>query len=130
MAVKYHNITRSPAIETLVSQQTELLHRFYTRITDCQVTIEVPHLHHHQGKRFKVTITISVPGDTLTVSHENENDPAHEDCYLTIHDAFRSARRQLQDFARIQRGQARRNYRSEKRKFRSRLVDDDRNEVD
>lgn len=48
-------------------------------------------------------IKLAVPGETLVVSHGRSDDPAHEDCYVAIHDAFRSARRLLQDYARIQR---------------------------
>lgn len=130
MVTKFRNLDRSPAIEELVSQQIDLLHKFYSRIANCDVTIESPHQHHHQGQRFNVTIAISVPGDTLVVSHENEKDPAHEDCYVTIHDAFRSARRQLKDFARIQRQQDKRKFRGEKRKFRTTLMNEDHDDLD
>jgi ribosomal subunit interface protein len=123
----FHNMDRSPAIETQVASHLESLDRFYQRITDCQVSIEAPHQHHHKGGRYKVLIKISVPGETLVVSHEDESNPAHEDCYVALHDAFRSARRQLQDYARIQRHQDKREERTSKRKFRSELARDENN---
>jgi CheY-like chemotaxis protein len=52
-------------------------------------------------------------------------DPAHEDCYVTVHDAFRSARRQLQDYARLKRNQVKNHNRDDKRQFRAKLSEDD-----
>jgi ribosome-associated translation inhibitor RaiA len=120
----------SAAIETLVKHQVSRLDRFYDHIVACKVTIEAPHSHHHQGKRFKVSVAVVVPGDTLMVTHEGENDPAHEDCYVTVQDAFRSARRQLQDYARLKRNQVKNHNRDDKRQFRAKLAEDDQSSLD
>jgi ribosome-associated translation inhibitor RaiA len=112
---------RSDALEASVQKHVDSLCHFYDQITDCQVTIDAPHRHQHRGKRYGVVIKIKVKGDTLVVSHENEKNPAHEDCYVTLRDAFRSARRQLQDFTKIQRNKVKNQNVSEKRQFRSEL---------
>jgi ribosome-associated translation inhibitor RaiA len=117
----FQNVDRSPALEDTVRKYVDSISRFYDRITDCQVTIQAPHKHQAKGTRYKVVIKISVPGDTLVVSHEDESNAAHEDCYVTVRDAFRSARRQLQDFARIQRNNVKSDNSAEKRQFRSEL---------
>ncbi len=125
-SVHFHNMDRSAALVADIEGHVEALSHYYERITDCQVTIEAPHQHHHKGRRYKVVIRISVPGDTLVVSHEDESSPAHEDCYVAVRDAFRSARRQLQDYARIQRKKVKSDEISAKRKFRAELQKEDR----
>jgi ribosome-associated translation inhibitor RaiA len=120
-SIHFHNMDRSPALETDIKNHVESLSQFFDRIIDCQVTIDAPHRHHHKGLRYRVVINISVPGDTLVVSHEDESSPAHDDCYVTVRDAFRSARRQLQDYARIRRKKIKRDESSAKREFRVKL---------
>lgn len=48
-------------------------------------------------------VELSVPDRVLTVDRSGA-DPAHEDVYVAISDAFRAARRQLQDYAHVRRG--------------------------
>jgi len=87
-SIHFHNMDRSPALEADVKNHVDSLSQYYERITDCHVTIDAPHRHHHKGRRYKVVIRISVPGDTLVVSHEDESSPAHDDCYVAVRDAF------------------------------------------
>lgn len=103
--VHFQNMERSPALAASIHKHIEKLKQFYAHIVALQVTVEAPHQHRHKGFNYRVIIRISVPDNTLVVSHERGKNPAHEDCYVAIHDAFRSARRQLQDYARIQRRQ-------------------------
>jgi hypothetical protein len=116
---------RSAALVADIKGHVESLSHFYEGITDCRVTVQAPHRHHHKGHRYKVVIQISVPDDTLVVSHEDESSPAHEDCYVAVRDAFRSARRQLQDYARIRRKKVKSDEVSAKREFRAELEQED-----
>lgn len=120
-SIRFHNLERSPAVEAQVSKFVDSLAHYYDRVEHCDVTIEAPHHHKHHGNRYKVIIRMTVPGDTLVISHENETTPSHEDCYVTVHDAFKSARRRLQDFARKRRHQVKGDDRAEKRAFLSDL---------
>ncbi len=115
----------SPSVEKEVKHQIDLLNRFYDRISGCDVRIEAPHRHHSAGWKFKVTIKIIVPGDTIMVSHGHENSPDHEDCHLTVRDAFRSARRQVQDYARIRRHDVKIHNPAAKRELRQQLSEID-----
>ena len=112
----------STALESRIKEQIESLNHFYDRITACNLTIEAPHHHQHQGYRYVVRLRISVPGDVIVVSHENELDAAHEDPYVAVRDAFKSARRQLQDYARIRRHQVKNHQPVPKRQFVEELV--------
>jgi hypothetical protein len=111
----------SPSVERDVKHHIAVLSRFDARITDCKVLIEAPHQHQHKGGHFEVTINISLPGDTIVVSHGKDGAPTHEDCYVTIRDAFKSARRQVQDHARIRRHQVKSHHPNSKQEMRKRL---------
>jgi len=101
--ISFHNMEGSAALEADVRERIDKLARYYDRIEACEVTIEAPHHHHHKGHHYRVLIKLLVPGETLVVNQHDGDKPAHEDCYVAIHDAFRAMRRRLQDYAQIQR---------------------------
>jgi ribosome-associated translation inhibitor RaiA/cold shock CspA family protein len=90
----------SPATEEFIRRWTSKLETVYDRIERCEVVIERPHQHHHQGQRYRVRVTLAVPGPDVEVSRDHALDGAHEDLHVAIRDAFRAARRQLEDHAR------------------------------
>ena len=61
--------------------------------------VSLPHKHKHQGRIFDVRLGITVPGGELVVNRE-----ANEDVYVAVRDASNAAKRQLEDYARRQRG--------------------------
>jgi ribosomal subunit interface protein len=87
------------AIETEIRQKAEKLNKFYDRIMRCRVVVESPHRHRHQGKLYNIHIYMTLPGTQLIVKRK-----PHEDLYVVIRDSFQAARRKLEDFARLQRG--------------------------
>lgn len=129
MLINFKNMDGSPALESRIRQQVEHLNHFYDQITGCNVTIEAPHHHHHQGYRYVVRLRISVPGNVIVVSHDNERDVTHEDPYVAVRDAFKSARRQLQDYARIRRHDVKSHQPQPKRDFTSELMDENEHDA-
>ena len=103
--ITLRNISLSKAIEANISKHVAKLDEFYDRITNCRVTIEVPHRHHHQGNLYHIRIDLTVPGGELVVKRDPPEHQAHEDIYVAIRDAFDSAERQLRDYAERQRGE-------------------------
>jgi cold shock CspA family protein len=118
----------SEAIEAAIREKAAKLDSFYDRIMSCRVLLEAPHRRHHKGKVYHVRIDLTLPGGEIVVKHMpkrltpkkpppgstvdvallESNEPgkytAHQDVYVAIRDAFDSARRKLQDYARRQRG--------------------------
>jgi ribosome-associated translation inhibitor RaiA len=90
-------------VEARVREYVERLERFHERITGCQVIVEAPAAHRHNGAQFNVKIALSLPGAEINVHSERMDDTAHADVYLALHDAFDIAKRCLQDHAREQR---------------------------
>lgn len=98
--ITLRDMAPTPAIDRFVDRWVSRLEQVYPRIERCDVLIERPHRHQHQGQRFHVRLTLSVPGPDVVVSRDHALDGAHEDLYVAIRDAFRAARRQLEDHAR------------------------------
>ena len=102
LQVTFREFDPSTAIEEYVRKRASKLDTFFDRILRCRVVVDVPHRHHQHGKRYQVRIDIAVPGDELVVTR-NPDNLVHEDMYACIDDAFDSAQRLLQDYARRRR---------------------------
>lgn len=100
LSVVFRDVDHSEALETRIREEAAKLDRVYDRIVDGTVTVEEPHRHKHQGRRFDVHIRLVVPGGKdIVVSREPGDSDGHEDPYLTVRDAFAAARRRLVEHA-------------------------------
>jgi len=106
--IAFRNIERSPAIEAFIRERAEKLDRFYDQIMGVHVVVEAPHKHHRQGKQYSIRIDLTVPDEELVVTHNPDENRAHEDVYVSIRDAFDAMRRRLEDYARLRRGKVKR----------------------
>ena len=104
LQITFRDIPRSDAVETKIREKAAKLDEFYDQIMACQVVIEAPHGHQHQGYLYHVRIDLTVPNGEIVINRDPKEHHAHEDAYVAIRDAFDAARRKLQDFARKQRG--------------------------
>jgi len=100
MQITSRSFPLTEAVESLISEKAAKLDAVYDRIIGCRVFLEIPHRHLHQGKLYNVRIALTVPGSELVIDRE-----AHEDLYAAVRDAFGTARRRLEEFARRQRGE-------------------------
>ena len=81
------------------------LEQFFDRVTSMRVVLSKPHRRHQKGNAYRVRLYITVPGGgDIVVDRDPGDRDAHEDFYVTVRDAFRAARRQLQDSVRKHRG--------------------------
>ena len=104
LEIVFHNVERSAAVESAVRERAAKLEQFSANITSCRVTVEAPHKHHQQGNLYTVRVDLRFPGGEAVVNRTPSQHHAHEDVYVAVRDAFKAARRQLQDHERIQRG--------------------------
>ena len=104
LQISFHGIPKSEAVEAKIREKVDKLEKFHSHIMSCRVAVEAEHHHHHQGNQYHVRIDITTPNKELVVSREHHENKAHEDVYVAIRDAFDVAKRQLEDYARIQRG--------------------------
>ena len=118
MQLTFRNVKPSAAVAARVQAEAKKLERLYHRITHCRVIIEAPHRHHRRGETFQVRIELAVPGAGIMIRHapsfshgaaqtekgrwskQLELGSPHKDMYLAVRDAFRAARRRLEDCTR------------------------------
>ncbi|MEJ2683368.1 MAG: HPF/RaiA family ribosome-associated protein [Candidatus Sulfobium sp.] len=99
LQITARDIDLTDVIKAEVTEKAEKLDKFYGAIMRCRVVVESPRRHQHEGKLYSVHIYLTVPGSELVVKNQLDKD-----LYVAIRDAFRDARRKLEDFAREQRG--------------------------
>jgi ribosome-associated translation inhibitor RaiA len=102
--ISYRDVAQSPSIDRLIRTEVAKLEHFHDRILNCRVHIEYAH-RRHSSPVFHVRIELSVPGEHLVVSHNDDTHPpsssheaAHKDVQLAVRDAFRTATSRLQDY--------------------------------
>lgn len=121
-AITFRGLARSPAVQAEIHERLGRLEGFYPGIIGCRVLVELVQHHHQSGNHYHVRIDLTVPGEEIVVAHEanlraaaqdvdaekiartDEPDPARRHVRVAIRNAFDIARRQLQDYARQQRG--------------------------
>ena len=104
LEITFRGMSPSPSVEAVIRDWVARLENKDSRIQRCSVVVDQPHRHQTHGNRFHIGIEVGVPGRDIVISRDPELDPGHEDIYIAIADAFRAARRQLQDHSHIQRG--------------------------
>jgi cold shock CspA family protein/ribosome-associated translation inhibitor RaiA len=105
LQIAFEHIGHSDQIEARIREEAEKLQEFYGRLTSARVVVGRPQHRHHKGDTFCVRIHLTVPGAAdIVISRDPAATGAHEDAYVTIRDAFKAARRQLQDLVREREG--------------------------
>jgi len=118
LKITYREVHESTELERLVQQEASKLDRFFDRIVSCRVTIERAYAKHRDGDPFRVRIVLSVPGDELCITQlpdmrgtligseeqrvrkSAEIDAPYKSAEYAVREAFKKARRQLQDHVR------------------------------
>ncbi len=99
LQVTFRHFPRSDALAARIRERAAELEGFFPHIMSCRVVVEEESRHKHQGRIFTVRVDLRVPGHELVVSREHDQDP-----FVAVRDAFDALRRQLEDEARVMRG--------------------------
>jgi cold shock CspA family protein/ribosome-associated translation inhibitor RaiA len=100
LKITSRDFTLTEATEREIREKSAALETFYPRLSGCEVTLHAPAIkHHRKGGPFSAEIRMTVPGKELAVDHQSA-----EELGVAIREAFDAARRQLEDYAREQRG--------------------------
>lgn len=102
--IAFHNMTPSEEIESRIRLEAERLDEVFGRIMSCRVVVDVPHRHHKEGNFYQVRIDLKIPGREVVVNREPAQHTDYRDLDIAVRDAFDEARRQLEDLARVRRG--------------------------
>ncbi|MDH5187965.1 MAG: HPF/RaiA family ribosome-associated protein [Rhodospirillaceae bacterium] len=93
--ISFHGCDHSDAVTQDITKHAEKIEEYYGRITSCRVVVEAPHKSHTKGKNFHINIELSIPGIGLAVNKDRGNNPAHEDVYVAVRDAFKAIESQI-----------------------------------
>lgn len=104
LEITFRGLPHSDAVEARIREKVDKLDKFHPHIMSCRVAVEAEHKHHHQGNQYHVRIDITTPRKELVVSHEHHDKQAHEDIYVAIRDSFDAAKRQLEEYSQLRRG--------------------------
>lgn len=102
----FEGLPPSEAVERRVRQEVDKLEKFHDRITGVRAIVARSEHRHRKGDTYSVRLYVSLPGGAdIAVDRASALNRAHEDVYVAIRDAFKAARRQIQDLQRRRQGQ-------------------------
>ncbi len=104
LRITFQNTPSSNAIRQLIEGQADHLEQFFGRMTACHVVFKLPDGNHRSSGLYEVTVHIKMPGGTtVDIDRTPGLDERFSDPQFAVSDAFRRARRRLQDRARVMR---------------------------
>ena len=98
LEIDFQGMIADQAIHASIEQHVAALERRCGRVTACRVVLKAPGPHHRTGGLYEVNIHLALPnGREVNVARTPPADERHADLTFAINDAFKHARRQLQD---------------------------------
>lgn len=94
LRITFRSLDVSPAAEGLIRQRVDELLRAQPRLTGCQVVVEAGRCGQGGGPRYRLHVTLGLPGGEVVARGANADLPA------AIREAFDNARQQMQDYQR------------------------------
>lgn len=105
VTVRFEDMAPSPALHQDILRHAAKLAQIAPRLQSCTVAVRHSEQRHLQGNRYLVRIHAEMPGAAFEAGRTPPKDRTHEDAYVAVRDAFDALRRQLEDHARIRRGE-------------------------
>jgi len=99
LQIVFLQMPRSAALESRIRRAVSDLEAFFDGIVSCRVSVGTPH-RHHQGRLYHVVIEIGVPGTRIVVGRSPAEPTSHIAAQVAVRNAFRAARRRLEDHVR------------------------------
>lgn len=99
--IECQNAAVPEGYQQAIERHVAKLEERYGRVTACRVIVKGPGEHHHTGGLYEINIRLALPeGREVNVGRTPKLDERHSDLDFATNDAFRRARRRLQDHAR------------------------------
>src|SRR5208337_3759973 len=103
--IEYQDMAASPAVQEQVVDHVNKLEQRYGRITACRIIVKGPGNRHQTGGLYEINIRLALPdGREVNIGRTPKADERHSELPFAINDAFKRARRRLQDNARRMEG--------------------------
>ena len=103
--IEFEGIEASSEFRTAIDQHIAELESRFGRVTAGRIIVRGPGDRHQSGGQYQVSIRLALPdGREIHVGRTPKEDERYADRTFAVDDAFKRARRQLQDQAHIMRG--------------------------
>jgi ribosome-associated translation inhibitor RaiA len=104
--IEFQAMKPTEVVRSTIAEHIAALELRFGRITACRVVLKGPSEHHRNGGLYEVNIRLALPeGREVDVARTPTADKRHADVNFALNDAFKRARRQLQDQVRRLQGQ-------------------------
>jgi ribosome-associated translation inhibitor RaiA len=103
--VEFQEMVVSPAVQELIEDHVRKLEQRYGRITACRIVVKGPGHRHQTGGQYDINIRLALPdGREVNIGRTPKADERHAELSFAVTDAFKRARRRLQDNTRRMEG--------------------------
>ena len=104
--IDFQGMQANAQVRSSIEQHVAELEQRFCRVTACWVAVKGPGRHHRTGGLFEVHIRLALPDSReINVARTPPANQRHADLPFAINDAFKHARRRLQDHVRRLQGQ-------------------------
>ncbi len=105
VTIRFEGMAPSQALSEDIQRHADKLLQLAPRLQSFDVAVRHAEQRHQQGNRYLVRIHALLAGATFDAGRTPPKDHSHEDAYIAVRDAFNALRRQLDDHARVRRGE-------------------------
>lgn len=106
LEIVFQNSEPSEALTAAINEQARRLEKFSSRITSCRVVVRIPETRHRHGEAYRIELRITMPQrKDIIVNRSHRDEPEDEHPLVAVSKAFSAAQRQIEDVARVGRGQ-------------------------
>lgn len=103
--IELEGVQRSAEFQGTIERHLSELEMRFGRVTAARVVVRGPGEHHQSGGQYQVSIRLALPdGREVNIGRTPSEDARYADLTFAVDNAFKRARRQLQDQARVMRG--------------------------
>lgn len=96
--IDFRSMDATPEIGEMLSHHLDALERRFGRITSGRLVLTGPGKRHQTGGLYDIHVQLALPdGKTVAVGRTIDRDERYSNLHFAINDAFKRARRQLQD---------------------------------
>ena len=104
--IDFQGFTPNERQKAAVGDHIKLFEERFGHITSGRIVVTGPGGHHKTGGLYEINIRLRLPtGKEVDASHTPQADERHSDFFFALNDAFKRARRQLQDQVRRLQGE-------------------------
>jgi ribosome-associated translation inhibitor RaiA len=103
--IDFQGMSASDHVRDAIDEQIATLEERFGRVTACRVVVKAPSGRHKNGGQYEVNVRLTLPNNReVNIGRTAAQDERHADIDFALNDAFKRARRQLQDEVDLMRG--------------------------